>query len=162
MLSKITCARIDEALKKHPPDKKRSAVLPALHAAQEQNGGWLSRELIEAVADYLKLPSIEIYEVATFYDMFELKPCGKYKIRVCTNISCMLRGSEGILEHLKKRLGIEINGSTPDKKFMLKEAECLAACVGAPAMQIDNHYYENLTPEKVEAILTAWNKNIDG
>lgn len=156
LLSPETRATIDRWLEKYPADRKRSAVLTALHAAQAQNQGWLSKPLLDAVAAYLGLPAIQVYEVATFYDMYELKPCGKHKIRVCTNISCLLRGADEIAEHLKKRLQVDFEGSTADQQFMLKNAECLAACAGAPMMQIDNRYYENLTPEKVDAILKEW------
>jgi NADH-quinone oxidoreductase subunit E len=158
ILNEKTRVTIDAWLKKYPADQKRSAILTALHAAQDQNGGWLSKDIMDAVAAYLELQPIQVYEVATFYDMYELKPCGKNKIRVCTNISCMLRGSDEIAEHLKKRLKIDFNESTPDQKFMLKESECLAACAGAPMMQVENVYYENLTPEKVDSILEEWEK----
>lgn len=155
-LTQKTRDTIDYWLTKFPPEKKRSAVLSALHAVQDQNNGWLSIELMDAVATYLQLPNIQVYEVATFYDMYELKQCGKYKIRICTNISCMLRGSDEIIECVKQNLQIGLNESTPDLQFMLKEAECLAACIGAPMMQIDNQYYENLTPQKVDTILAEW------
>ncbi len=156
LLTEKTHATIDEWLQKYPADQKRSAVLTALHAAQEQNEGWLSVELMDAVAEKLGLAKIQVYEVATFYDMYELKPCGKHKIRVCTNVSCWLRGSDEIAAHLKKRLGIDFNESTPDNKFMLKDSECLAACASAPMLQIDNKYYENLTTEKVDEALAEW------
>ena len=153
ILSEDTIAEIEKALVKFPKERKRSAVMPALMAAQKQNGGWLSNEIMDAVADYLGLPNIVVYEVATFYSMYELKPVGKYKICICTNISCMLCGSEKIVEHLKNKLGINFGEITKDGKFSLKEVECLAACGGAPAMQIDDRYYENLTPEKIDDIL---------
>jgi NADH-quinone oxidoreductase subunit E len=158
LLNKKTTDTIDEWLKKYPADKKRSAVLTALHAAQEQNEGWLSEELMKAVADYLEISHIQVYEVATFYDMYDLKPCGKNKIRVCTNVSCMLRGSDKIVEQLEKSLNIKCGESTTDGKFKLVEAECLAACIDAPAMQINTKYYRKLTPEKIEAILEEWEK----
>ena len=155
-LTQKTRATIDAWVAKYPPDKKRSAVLSALHAAQEQNEGWLSTELIAAVAAYLGLPTIQVYEVATFYDMYERQLCGKHKIRICTNIACMLQGSDHIVDRVKQCLRIDFGESTPDRQFMLKEAQCLAACAGAPMMQIDNQYYEHLTPETVSEILTAW------
>lgn len=158
LLSAETRAVIDESLQKFPEQHKRSAVLMALHAAQKQNDGWLSAELMDAVAAYLGLANILVYEVATFYDMYDLKPCGKHKIRVCTNISCQLRGADEVMEYLQQKLNVEVGGTTADKKFMLKEAECLAACAGAPMMQIDNHYYENLTPESIDNILDEWSK----
>jgi len=153
-LSDATRAHIDHWLSKFPPDRKRSAVLQGLHAAQEQNGGWLSDELIAAVAKYLGLPPVWAYEVATFYSMFETRPVGRHHISVCTNISCMLCGGEEILAHVERRLGIKVGESTPDGRFYLKqEEECLAACNGAPMMMVDHVYFENLTPEKVDRIL---------
>lgn len=156
LLTDETREKIDVVLSKFPDHHKRSAVLMALHYVQEQNDGWLSTDLMDATAEYLQLEPILVYEVATFYDMYDLKPCGKNKIRVCTNISCMLRGSDEIMDHLKKRLKVEVGGSTKDGKFVLKEAECLAGCAGAPMMQINNDYYENLTPEKIDEILAQW------
>lgn len=153
LLSEQSCKAIDHWLTKYPQDQKRSAVLPALHIVQEQNGGWLSEPLMDAVAEYLAIPRIAVYEVATFYSMYELNPVGKHKICICTNISCMLRGSEQMVEHLQKRLGIQFGETTADGKFTLKEVECMAACAGAPMMQIDKTYYENLTPEKIDHIL---------
>lgn len=153
VLSDKVKAQIDEWLKKYPENQKRSALLPALHIAQAEHAGWLSKEIIEAVALYLEQPPICAFEVATFYSMYDLEPVGKHKINVCTNISCMLRGSEHIAEHLKKRLGIGFGETTPDGKFTLKEVECLAACAGAPMIQLDRDYHENLTPEKIDALL---------
>jgi NADH-quinone oxidoreductase subunit E len=156
LLTEKTKSIIDEWLKKYPADKKRSAILTALHATQAQNEGWLSKELMQAVADYLEIPHIQVYEVATFYDMYDLKPCGKNKIRVCTNVSCMLRGSDKIVEQLEKSLNVKCGDSTSDGQFKLVEAECLAACVDAPVLQINTKYYRQLTPEKVKAILAEW------
>lgn len=153
LLTEQTRATIDHWLQKYPIEQKRSAILAALTATQKQNNGWLSAELMDAVAQYIGVPNIWVYEVATFYDMYDLKPVGKHKIRVCTNISCMLRGCDTIVEHLKKRLGVEFGETTADGEFVLKEAECLAACTSAPMMQIDLDYYEQLTPEKVDTIL---------
>ena len=153
-LSDKTRAHIDHWLEKFPPDRKRSAVLQGLHAAQEQNGGWLTDELIAAVAKYLGLPPVWAYEVATFYSMFETKPVGRHWISVCTNISCMLCGGDELQAHVEKRLGIKVGESTADGRFYLKrEEECLAACNNAPMMMVDHVYYENLTPEKVDEIL---------
>ena len=152
-LSEETIAIINHWLQKYPAAEKRSAVLAALTAAQQQNNGWLSTELMDAVADYLALPNVWVYEVATFYDMYDVKPVGKHKIRVCTNISCMLRGADDIISALQKKLGIGFNDTTEDGQFVLKEAECLAACTRAPMMMIDLDYYENLTAEKVEEII---------
>ncbi len=144
---------IDHWLERYPEDQKRSAVLAALRAVQHEDGH-LSTAKMDAVAEYLGLPAIAVYEVGSFYSMFELEPVGKHTIAVCNNISCSLRGSAGILEHLEDRLGIRLGETTPDGKFYLKrEEECLAACCGAPMMQVDHVYYENLTPERVDEIL---------
>jgi len=154
MLSKQALERINGEIAKYPPDKKQSAVMAALRIAQEEHG-WLSGELMDYVADLLELRPIQVYEVATFYSMFDLKAVGKHKICVCTNVSCMLRGSEKVVEHLQKRLGIKMGETTKDGKFTLKEVECLAACGGAPAVQIGREYYENLTPNAVDALLES-------
>jgi len=156
LLSEHTRHEIDEWLAKFPPERKRSAVLAALRAAQHQNQGYLTTELMDAVAQYLSLPPIQVYEVASFYSMFETRPVGRLHISVCTNISCMLCGSDKIVEHIEKRLGIKTGESTPDGKFYLKrEEECLAACNNAPMMMIDHVFYENLTPEKVDQVLAS-------
>lgn len=153
-LSEETKKTIDHWLTKYPADQRRSAVVASLLAAQEQNDGHLSEDVMNAVADYLRIPHVEAYEVATFYDMYNLKPIGKHKICVCTNISCMLRGSDKIMDYLKDRLGIAPNETTQDGKFTLREVECMAACCGAPMCQIDDKkYHENLTPEKMGKIL---------
>ena len=153
-LSEHAREEIDRWLAKYPPDHKRSAVLAALREVQHENGGYLTTELMDAVADYLELPPIAVYEVASFYSMFELKSVGRHSISVCTNISCMLCGSDAIVAHIEKKLGIKTGESTSDGKFFLKrEEECLAACAGGPMMQVDHVYYENLTPEKVDQIL---------
>ena len=145
---------IDAWLAKFPEDQKQSAVLAALREVQHENGGHLTTELMDAVAEYLGMPPISVYEVGSFYSMYELQPVGRHSISVCTNISCMLRGGDAILAHIEGRLGIKVGESTPDGRFYLKhEEECLAACCGAPMMQVDHVYYENLTPEKIDAIL---------
>ncbi|EQD62739.1 NADH:ubiquinone oxidoreductase, 24 kDa subunit, partial [mine drainage metagenome] len=147
-------AEIDQWVSKYPPSGKRSAVLAALRIVQEENGGWLSPESLEAVACYLGLPPVEVQEVASFYSMYERKPVGRHSISVCTNVSCMLCGGEAILAHIEKRLGIRPGQSTPDGRFYLKpEEECLAACAGAPMMMVDHVYYEHLTSERVDEIL---------
>ncbi len=145
---------IDRWVAKFPPDRKRSAVLSALHAVQHENGGFLTTALMDAVAGYLGLPPIQVYEVATFYSMFEPRPVGRHHVSVCTNISCMLRGAETVVAHVEKKLGIKTGESTPDGRIYLKrEEECLAACTGAPMMMIDHVYHENLTPENIDRIL---------
>ena len=154
LLSAETRAEIDHWLTKFPEDQKRSATLAALHAAQEQNGGWLSEPLMEAVAEYLELPRIAVFEVATFYDMFETEPVGKHKINICTNVSCMLCGAEKVLDHVKNRLGIEVGETTKDGLFTLKEVECLAACDAAPMCQIDEKQcHSKLTIEKMDQLI---------
>jgi NADH-quinone oxidoreductase subunit E len=152
VLSDALKADIDVWTAKFPAEQKRSAVIPALTLVQRQEG-FLSTAMMEAVGDYLSMPHIAVYEVATFYSMFDLKPRGKHKICVCTNISCMLRGSEEIVSHLKKTLKIDFKETTKDKAFSLHHVECLGACGGAPAMMLDDTYHENLTPEKIDAIL---------
>jgi NADH-quinone oxidoreductase subunit E len=153
LLSEESRAAIDRWIAKYPPDQKKSAVMGALSIVQDANGGWLTTELMDAVADYLDMPPIAVYEIATFYSMYELKPVGQHKLCVCTNVSCMLRGSDDIVAHLKKKLGIGFGETTSDKKFTLKEVECLGACGGAPMMQIGREYHENLTSEKIDEIL---------
>jgi len=149
-------AEIDRWIARFPAGRQRSAVIAALHAAQHENSGYLTRELMEAVGAYLGLPPIQVFEVASFYSMFETKPVGRHSISVCTNISCMLCGGEKILAHVEKRLGIKVGESTPDGRFYLKkEEECLAACCGAPMMMVDHKYYENLTPARVDDILNG-------
>jgi len=144
---------IDHWLTKFPVDRKRSAVIAALHAVQHEKGH-LPQASMDAVAGYLGIPPIQVYEVASFYSMFETKPCGRHHISVCTNISCMLCGGEDILAHLEKRLGIKVGESTADGRFYLKqEEECLAACNGAPMMMVNHVYFEHLTPAKVDQIL---------
>lgn len=155
LISAAALARIDHWLEKYPAEHKISAVIPALTIVQDENGGWITPELMDAVAVYLSLPAIAVYEVATFYTMFELKPVGAHKISVCTNISCMLRGSDKIVAHLQQKLGIRPGETTADGKFTVKEVECLAACGGAPMFMVGKNYHENLTPEKVDAILAA-------
>ncbi len=127
--------------------------MSALRIVQDQNNGYLTNDLMDAVAEYLDMPSIAVYEVATFYSMYELEPVGRHKICLCTNISCMLCGSDNIVEHLTQRLGIGMGQTTPDGRFTLKEVECLGACVDAPMFQIGDTYYGNLTADKIDKIL---------
>ena len=155
-LSDATRAEIDHWVAKFPPGRQRSATIAALRAAQEQNHGFLTPELMNAVAAYLQLPPIQVYEVASFYSMFELHPCGRHHVSICTNISCMLRGAEDLVKHAEKKLGIRVGESTADGRILLKrEEECLAACTGAPMMMVDHIFHEHLTPEKVDQVLDA-------
>ena len=154
VLSEQVLSEIDDWVARFPEGRQRSAVLGALMAAQHENHGYLTREQMDAVAECLDMPPIQVYEVATFYSMFETEPVGRTCVSVCTNISCMLRGSDEIVAYLEDRLGIKLGESTPDGKIYLKrEEECLAACCGAPMMMVDHTYHENLTPEKVGRIL---------
>ena len=141
-------AEIDREIAKYPAEWQQSAVMAALRIVQDANGGRLNQPLMDQVADYLDMPPIAVYS------MYEHKPVGRHKICLCTNVSCMINGSDGIFEHLKKRLGVSGFGEvTADGKFSIKEVECLGACGGAPMMQIGHKYYENLTPELVDSIL---------
>ncbi len=144
-----------DALASHfPAQQKKSALLAALNLVQHENKGFLTEELMSLVADYLELAKIEVYEVASFYSMYELKPVARNNVAICTNISCMLMGSQTIVDHVESKLGIKIGQSTDDGRIYLKkEEECLAACAGGPMMQVNHVYYENLTPEKVDEIL---------
>jgi len=154
LLSEHTRQEIDHWIGKFPPGRQRSALITALRAAQEQNQGHLTPELMDAVAEYLGLPAVQVYEVASFYSMFETHKCGRHHVSVCTNISCMLRGADRILRHVETKLGIREGESTPDGRIFLKrEEECLAACTGAPMMMVDHVYHENLTPEVVDKVL---------
>jgi len=154
LLSEHTREEIDHWVAKFPPGRQRSAVLSALRFAQDQNAGHLTPELLDAVAEYLSLPPIQVYEVASFYSMYELHPCGRHHLSICTNISCMLRGAEELVAHAEKRLGIRLGESTPDRRIFLKrEEECLAACTGAPMLMVDHVFHENLTLEKLDKIL---------
>jgi NADH-quinone oxidoreductase subunit E len=153
-LSGHTRAEIDRWVAKFPPENRRSATLAALHAAQHQNQGFLTTDLMDAVAAYLGLPPIQVYELASFYSMFETRPVGRVQVSICTNISCMLCGSDKVVEAIERHLGVKVGESTPDGKFYLKrEEECLAACNNAPMMMVDHVYYENLTPETAVKIL---------
>jgi len=154
ILSTETLRAIDAWSAKFPPDKKRSALIHSLMAAQAQNGGWLNQELIEAVAAYLDLPPVWAHEVATFYSMFHLKPMGRHKVNICTNISCWLNGAERLVAHAERKLGISTGETTADGRISLvREEECLAACCGAPMMVVDGHYHERLDEKKLDSIL---------
>jgi NADH-quinone oxidoreductase subunit E len=154
LLAEETCREIDRWVARFPPGRQRSACIAALHAAQEQNHGYLTADLMDAVAEYLRLPPIQVYEVASFYSMFETRPCGRHHVSICTNISCWLNGADELVAHAEKKLGIRLNESTADGRIFLKrEEECLAACTGAPMMMVDHVFHEHLTPEKLDAVL---------
>ena len=143
----------------YPEGKQKSAVIPVLHLAQEEFGGWLSVEAMDYVASLLQLEPIEVYEVATFYSMYNLKPVGKYMFEVCQTGPCMLNGSDELIEHIDQQLGIRPGETTADGMFTLKTVECLGACGYAPMMQLGNNYREHLTKEKVDAIIAECRKN---
>ncbi|MFT5500545.1 MAG: NADH-quinone oxidoreductase subunit E [Woeseiaceae bacterium] len=154
ILSTHVIEEIDRLKARFPDGQQRSAVIGALHAVQHENDGYLTAELMNGVADYLNLPTIQVYEVATFYSMFETTPVGRHNVAICTNVSCMLRGADDLVAHAEKKLGIKLGESTEDGRIYLKqEEECLAACCGAPMMMVDHDYHENLTPEKMDEIL---------
>ncbi|MBS0575021.1 MAG: NADH-quinone oxidoreductase subunit NuoE [Proteobacteria bacterium] len=156
VLSAAVRAHIDHWLSKFPDDRRRSAVIQGLFAAQQEHGGWLTDEIIAAVANYLGIPPVWAYEVATFYSMFELQPVAPNNVAICTNISCWLNGAQDIVRHCEEKLGCKLGESSQDGRIYLKrEEECLAACCGAPMMVVNGHYHEKLTPERVDAILDA-------
>ena len=145
--------KVNEIIARYPAGKQKSALIPVLHIAQEEFGGWLSSETMDYVASLLKLEPIEVYEVATFYSMYNLKPVGRYMFEVCQTGPCMLRGSDDIIEYIKKKLGINVGETTADGLFTLKTTECLGACGYAPMMQLGKFFREHLTPEKVDQII---------
>lgn len=152
MLSQQGVDEINREINKYPPDQKQAALMATLTIAQREIG-YLSTEVMDWVAAFLNVPPIRVREIATFYSMYDLEPVGKHKICVCSNISCMLRGSDEVIQHIEKRLGIKVGETTPEGDFTLKEVECLGACRDAPMMQIGDDYHENLTPERIDAIL---------
>ena len=156
VLSEDTRRTIDHWRAKFPDgiEGRRSAGIQALVAAQHQNEGYLTTELMDGVADYLELPPVWVYEIATFYSMLETQPVGRHSISVCTNISCMLCGADKVVKYVEAKLGIRMGETTPDNRIFLKiEEECVAACIGAPMMIVDGHYHENLTEQKIDEIL---------
>jgi len=144
---------------RYPSDKQKSALLPVLHLAQDSFGGWLSAETMDYVAELLNIKPIEVYEVATFYSMYNLKPVGKYLFEVCHTGPCMVSGSDNIIDYIKNKLGIGVGETTADGLFTLKTVECLGACGYAPMMQLGKTYREHLTKEKVDAIVDECRKN---
>ena len=154
VIDEKTLSLIDQIKKKFPDQENKSAIIESLLLLQHNNNGYITKEIMNSLANYLDIEEIDVYEVATFYSMLNTKPVGKNVIAVCTNVSCMLRGSQKILEHIEKKLQIKVGESTKDNKFFLKdEIECLAACSGAPMMQVNHKNCENLTIEKVDQIL---------
>jgi NADH-quinone oxidoreductase subunit E len=154
ILSDHVKEKIEHWKSRFPEGRQRSAVIGALHAVQHENHGYITAEQMNAVADYLDLPSIQVYEVATFYSMFQTKKVGRNEVAICTNVSCMLRGAEDIVDYVEKKLGAKLGESTDDDRiFLKKEEECVAACCGAPVMMVNHRYYENLTEEMVDEIL---------
>jgi len=153
MLSQESLAKIDREVAKYPADQKQSAVMAALHIAQTEKG-WLARETIAYVANYLGMPEMAAYEVATFYNMYDLAPVGKYKITVCTNLPCALSGGVHAADYLKQKLGVGLGETTPDGKFTLREGECMGACGDAPVMLVNNvHMRCFMTPEEIDRLL---------
>ena len=154
ILSDHVRTEIDRWKGRFPEGRQRSAVIGALQAVQHENNGYLTPELMNGVADYLDLPTIQVYEIATFYSMFQTKPVGRHTVSICANVSCMLRGAAESIKCVQNKLGVKLGESTEDGRIYLKkEEECLAACCGAPMMMVDHNYHENLTPEIIDTIL---------
>ena len=151
--------KVDEIISRYPEGKQKSALIPVLHLAQDTFGGWLDVPVMDYVATLLKLEPIEVYEVATFYTMFNTKPVGKYVFEVCQTGPCMLNGSDNIIEYITETLGIKAGETTADGLFTLKPAECLGACGYAPMMQLGKYFREHLTKEKVDAIIVECRQN---
>ena len=148
-------ARLKKIIAKYPPGHQASAVMPALDMAQRQHGGWLPRAAMDHIAEVLGMAKIRVYEVATFYSMFNLAPVGRHHVQVCTTTPCWLSGSDGVVGTCQKTLGIRVGETTADGMFTLSEVECLGACVNAPMMKIGDHYYEDLDPQSTEKLLMA-------
>ena len=151
--SEDTLKQVNTIIGRYPEGKHKSALLPILHLAQDEFGGWLDVPVMDYVASILKIEPIEVYEVATFYSMYSLKPVGKYLFEVCQTGPCMINGSDLIIEYIKQKLGISVGETTPDGLFTLKTVECLGACGYAPMMQLGKNFREHLTPEKIDAII---------
>jgi NADH-quinone oxidoreductase subunit E len=153
--SEVALAECRSIIARYPAERSKSALIPILHIAQSENDGWLSVNAMDAVAQVLGLKHIEVYEVASFYSMFNLHPVGTYHLEVCQTSPCMIRGSEKIVEHIGRKLSIKPGETTKDGMFTLKTVECLGSCGSAPMLQCGARYYEDLTPEKVDAMLEA-------
>lgn len=151
-----TLTLVNKIIKRYPEGRQKSALLPVLHLAQAEFDGWLSAEVMDYVASLLQIKPIEVYEVATFYSMYNLQPVGKCLIEVCQTGPCWLRGSDDIVSHLEKRLNIKVGETTADGMFTLKTVECLGSCGTAPMLQCGAQYHENLTTEKVDALIQSW------
>jgi len=150
--------KVEEIISRYPEGKHKSAIIPILHLAQDEFGGWLSADAMDYVATLLRLEPIEVYEVATFYSMYNLKPVGRYVFEVCQTGPCMIKGSDDIVEYIKKVLGIGVGETTADGLFTLKTVECLGACGYAPMMQLGKYFREHLTPAKVDEIIAECRK----
>ena len=155
LLTPAGIKEIDQWIAKYPACEKQSAVMSALMVVQEEHG-YLTKESMDAVALYLDMPAIAVYEVATFYSMYQHKPTGRHLVNVCTSISCKLRNSAAIIDCLERKLDIKLGETTPDGLFTLRRVDCLGACVNAPMMQVDKEYHENLTPEKIDVVLEQY------
>lgn len=155
LISADTLQEVDSWIAKYPKDERQSAVMGALLAIQDEHN-YLATEVLEAVADYLKMPNVAVYEVATFYTMYRLKPSPKHEINICTNISCKLRGCDTIVAALEEKLATKIGQDTSDNKFSLNSVECLGACVNAPVMQINKNYHENLAVAELDTLLEQY------
>jgi len=158
-LSCTARAAIDHWVRKYPVGKQRSAVMQALMIVQEENGGYLTSELMEAVAKYLNMPPVAVLEVASFYSMYEHAPIGKYKISICTNVPCQLKGCKKLVKYLEQKCQAKLGENSPDGKYTLRSVECMGACVGAPMLEVNKIYYENLTEEKIDQILNQLDEN---
>ena len=145
--------KVDQVRRRYPADRQQSAVLPLLHLAQEQHGGWLPRAAMDHVADVLGMPRMRVYEVATFYDMYNTAPVGRIQVRICTTTPCWLCGSDEVVRACRDTLGIDIGESTPDGRFFLREFECLGACANAPVLWVNDDFYEDLDYERTKAVL---------
>jgi len=157
--SQKSLGRVHEIIARYPQGRQKSALIPVLHLAQEEFGGWLDVPVMDYVASLLSIQPIEVYEVATFYSMYNLNPVGRYVFEVCQTGPCMINGSDQIIEYIKQKLGIKVGETTKDGLFTLKTVECLGACGYAPMMQLGKHYREHLTPEKVDAIIEECTRN---
>jgi NADH-quinone oxidoreductase subunit E len=146
-------AEIDRHVAKYPEEWKQSAVMPALTLLQDFNGGWLTRDLMDDLAAYLDMPEVSVYEVATFYGMYDLEPVGRHKVCVCNSVSCMLNGAEELMHHIEHKYGVSEGGTTVDGKFTFKEFECLGACKDAPVVMVDKAYHERLSPEDFDRLV---------